>query len=815
MSMVKLSLLEESDNRLRRRLAIRQQPTAIDVLPLLRTAAVKNNYATIEIDLEIFPEFDEGVWRQYGFTCAGDSAWRAEPWLPTWLDHHGQPPDYELAKQTPRRPNWAVAGDPFFERAIGRPEYLSTGQRTAVRAVASAGPGSVVLVVLPTGSGKTEVALSRIMTSRPLQSVIVTPTVSLALDLERRVRELAADNGEYAYYSGLTDVSKVSFADRIRDGSQWLTIASPEALCTALSHPLEIAASEGRLGLFAVDEAHMVAEWGEDFRPEFQMIAGLRRRLLEIAPPERSLATVLLTATLDDSGVDTLKRLFDSPETLLISAQATRPEPAWWSQHCDSEEVKRARFLELVRHLPRPIIVYTTLNISARSTNTARVLDWLKEAGVRATSTVVGGASAQHRTAAVRGLRLEGDPEDDLDVIVATSAFGLGIDIPNVRAVIHLCVPESIDRLYQEVGRGGRDGKASASFVLWTDEDAKVASDMSAARLIGDEFAWRRWQKLRHGQIADGVLHVDLTSAHEDVKYPWSDANVYWNIQTLSAMDRAGMISLDWKSRLDISGGTSEESIQDELAAHRRSLAVRLIHGNLADEVEFRRQIREAQRSSRITSSASQVAAERVLDERNRCTNALLAERYRLENEGDVLTVDRQCGGCPWCRAQGVPAVTLRDVAPARSSGRIAAKPDRGLRQLARDNRICVWGHQITSEAETELVTRLADRGVKAFYSIGSAQLPTPAGNSGTWWFERVADYLRNPGVVNVPSLVRVDVTGDFEAETKLFLSVLPKHALTVVLTTSTQSDPFDNRMLLRETWGSAYSIDHLLARRL
>ena len=97
-----------------------------------------------------------------------------------------------------------------------------------------------------------------------------------------------------------------------------------------------------------------------------------------------------------------------------------------------------------------------------------------------------GGVSPERRQKAVRGLRLVGDIAEDLDIVVATSAFGLGMDIPDVRGVIHLCVPESVDRLYQEVGRSGRDGKASVSMVLWTDSDAMVARGMAEARLIGD-----------------------------------------------------------------------------------------------------------------------------------------------------------------------------------------------------------------------------------------------------------------------------------------------------------------------------------------
>ena len=176
---------------------------------------------------------------------------------------------------------------------------------------------------------------------------------------------------------------------------QWLVITSPEAACTVLARPLEASAAEGRLDLFAIDEAHIVAEWGDAFRPAFQTLAGLRRRLIDRAPAGRRPVTVMLTATLDDYGLQTLRRLFPGDRDLSISAQVTRPEPAWWMSHCATEDDKRERFLEACRHLPRPLIVYTTLHSSGQSTNVPTVLSWLRGAGLTAVTGVTGNAAPQ------------------------------------------------------------------------------------------------------------------------------------------------------------------------------------------------------------------------------------------------------------------------------------------------------------------------------------------------------------------------------------------------------------------------------------
>jgi len=88
----------------------------------------------------------------------------------------------------------------------------------------------------------------------------------------------------------------------------------------------------------------------------------------------------MLTATLDDYGLEALRRLFPGDRELLVSAQVTRPEPSWWMSHCGTEEDKRERFLEACHHLPRPLLVYTSLHTSAQSTNVQTARFWLDAA---------------------------------------------------------------------------------------------------------------------------------------------------------------------------------------------------------------------------------------------------------------------------------------------------------------------------------------------------------------------------------------------------------------------------------------------------
>ncbi|MGV0718645.1 protein DpdF [Mycolicibacterium sp. XJ662] len=813
MTIVPLSTIVAEDERLRRRLTDHRRASAAEVLPMVRAYLVSRGYQATRIDDEIFTDFSEIEWKSHNFEQLDAHVWKAQPWHPGWLDHFGVAPDFAPAVAEPRRPNWSLSADSFYTAALGYPDFLSPGQRSAIRAAVAAQPGDSITAILPTGAGKTEVVLSRALKDRPRLTCLIVPTTSLALDLERRVQQLTGNSHILAYHSDLTAEQKTDFVERIRSGEQWLVITSPEAACTRLAQPLVDAASAGRLACIGIDEAHMVAEWGDAFRPAFQTLAGLRNRVLEVSPAGKLPVTLMLTATLDDYGHDTLRRLFSGARNLLVSAQATRPEPAWWSYRCSSEDDKRTKLLELIRFLPRPLIVYTSLHSSEKSTNVNTALWWLRQAGINAVASVAGDSSPATRKAAVEGLRLNGIPDRDLDIVVATSAFGLGIDIRNIRAVIHLCMPESVDRLYQEVGRGGRDGKASASFVLWTDTDREVAEDLAQARLIGDEKAWKRWHSMSLSDETEGVITVDLTASHDEVKYPWGDMNRYWNMHTLTAMDRAGMINLDWPAPdHHIPDEATDEELQDYFAARRASVNVRILHGDLGNEGAFRKRFRRAQQDARDASSASLTSAAEILDGLAGCVNSYLARHYALHVDGDVYPVDTQCGGCPYCReTHRRPKISLKP-AQALFHGYVKSEPSSTLSKLAVDNRLCIWTEGAQPDEEQELVDRLVQKhGVIALLSTGP-WAPRPTTTDYLWWDQRITEWLNSPHYLRVPIVIRVDDRTD-TSDLRRLLSKAGRESFVVILSDRDQPDPFDDRRQLRESWGIGFHINQVLRR--
>ncbi|MFO7567824.1 MAG: protein DpdF [Enhygromyxa sp.] len=484
----------------------------------------------------------------------------ARPWAPSWLED-----DFDEAmavrgapcRSTKRR----VPADPVVKNELGIESFHSPGQAGAMRAVAFLPHNETLVVGLPTGSGKSLLfQFAAVRAARQGRTtVIVVPTTALAVDQEARMREILARSlpeqaaFPIAYHSGLEPEVKRAFRARLKAGEQCVVIASPEAIVGALRVSLQKVAGDGRLAWLAVDEAHMVSQWGDNFRPEFQLLAALAVNWRTIAPKGTEPRTLLLSATLTNDCVDTLRTLFaplsqTNPETggreshaafhLLVVPQL-RSEPQYWIAAANDAQQRREWVTEAVRHAPRPLIVYT-----AKRHDAAALAEDLKaHFGYRRIALFRGGDAGT-----VAGVdNLKGWNDGGIDVVIATSAFGLGMDNSEVRTVIHACVPETVDRFYQEVGRGGRDGGASLSLWLHAPEDRDVAKKLAEKRLIGLERGWNRWSAMEaHAEPVlglDDAYTVRLDETPPDL-HDENDANRAWNVRTLILMARAGLISL-------------------------------------------------------------------------------------------------------------------------------------------------------------------------------------------------------------------------------------------------------------------------------
>jgi len=627
----------------------------------------------------------------------------ARPWMPGWTDELAAADPFGPAFQSePRATATAAEGDPFLARVQHR-TYRNPAQREAVRAALLAPPGATLLVHLPTGSGKSLCGhllglLDPAVGDDPRQlTVVIVPTDALNLDQEQRLDRFLGHRCAYRGADSAAD--RGAFLQRIRDGHQRLLFTSPEAFCRSLRRPLADTAAAGGVRALVVDEAHLVDAWGDAFRSEFQEIPGIRRQWLRCLPEWRpAFVTLLMSATLTPDGTALLRGLFpphpvDNDNLFAVVRDPTvRPEPSYWFVECRDQEERDARLLETVRHAPRPLLIYTSLKKDRPAgeppVGTARHYhDLLQKHGFRRLQAFDGDTPDEKRQDIVREWAA-----DRLDIVTATSAFGLGVDKSDVRAVLHACIPESFDRYYQEVGRAGRDGLACTSLVLHTPDDKDVASALAGQRNISLEYGWPRWEKMflhtvggadgRATPLGDDRWRLDVARVpdYRDLKTLESDANLQWNVRTLLLMARAGLLEYD-AERPPAPPETPDEAARRAwLDRQTEFRVIRLLDQHCGEKDLWEAKVEACRR-------AAAAAAARELDrmfaalQGHRCIVELLAETYDDSRggfpDGDpratALLFGGRCGGCPACRAAGragaragSPQLFLRTVWPDR-----------------------------------------------------------------------------------------------------------------------------------------------------
>jgi ATP-dependent DNA helicase RecQ len=310
--------------------------------------------------------------------------------------------------------------------------------------------GRDVLMILPTGFGKSACyQIPSMVLDKPV--VMISPLLALLRDQHRVLLERGIDCVRID--GSVRARARREAFERIAAGGPLLVMTTPETL--AVTEVSEALAKTG-VGLAAVDEAHCISEWGHDFRPAYRRL-GARLRALG-APP-----LLALTATATPRVRTAIVRSLDMRDPSVIASSPHRSNLAFEVIQCEGDMRLRA-LLRLVRRLRRPGIIYCA---TRREVDTVYVL--LRRFGIPA-HRYHGAMKATERNAEQKGFMRP----RHRSVMVATSAFGLGIDKPDIRYILHFQSPASLEQYVQEAGRGGRDGRKSNCILLDDPSDRAI-----------------------------------------------------------------------------------------------------------------------------------------------------------------------------------------------------------------------------------------------------------------------------------------------------------------------------------------------------
>lgn len=336
--------------------------------------------------------------------------------------------------------------------------------------IESIGSGHDTLGLMPTGGGKSITFQVPALAAEGV-CIVITPLIALMKDQVYNLRRrgiLAA-----AIYSGMTRHEILRTLENCILGSTKVLYVSPERITSEL---FKTKLRHMKVSFITVDEAHCISQWGYDFRPSYLHIADIR----QIKPEAPLLA---LTATATRQVADDIQEKLKFKDGNMFRMSFERKNLAYIVRHATD---KRGEMLHILRSVRGSAIVYVRSRKRA-----SEICGWLEENGVEATFYHAG---LEH---SLKDERQKLWHDDVKRVMVATNAFGMGIDKPDVRVVIHFDCPSSLEAYFQEAGRAGRDGMKSYAVMLYNGSD-----DTKLQKRIADEFPEKEYIRSVYDHLA-------------------------------------------------------------------------------------------------------------------------------------------------------------------------------------------------------------------------------------------------------------------------------------------------------------------------
>ena len=433
--------------------------------------------------------------------------------------------------------------DSFIYNLTGYSQYKSMAQKLAVIGAQLVPNGYSALISLPTGGGKSLITQTVAYANEGL-TIVVVPTVSLAIDQVRSAKKTIKRETENEIFQYTSNEDEKPIINAIKNKQARLLFISPETLIQSnrFKEVIEEANTDHYLKSIIIDEAHIVSDWGESFRIEYQCLESWRNNMLI---NNKHIKTYLLSATFENSVVAMLRELFCNEDRWVeIRCDSLRKEPRFIQTKSRSNKDKMRKFINLVQVLPHPIIVYVINPDEAKN-----AVELLKANGINNAQMFTGKTTAKKRKEIIKKWT-----NNEFDIMIATNAFGVGVDKSDVRTVMHMYVPQTPNAYYQELGRGGRDGLPCISILNIIDRDVDTMRNRINKLVLTPEKIIGRWFSMLNDistQKDGNIYYLDTTvipSYREDIDYlddiPKNERNMNWNIYVLLLFRRYKLIAI-------------------------------------------------------------------------------------------------------------------------------------------------------------------------------------------------------------------------------------------------------------------------------